>query len=246
MEDAVGVHQQGGGGGVDLAVGLEGGVLVGEHLHPGVGHGAGGGGAVQLVGHGAGGAPRPGDVAGPGAQHRAVGALGPAGAEFGHRAALGGPNDAVGLGGDEGLVVQGQQDVGFHKLGLDGGGPDGEDGLPGEDGGALGHGPDVAGKAEVLQILQEFRGEAPLAPEVFDVLLVKAEVLDVVDDLGKPGGDGEAAPVGDAAEEHVKVAHPVLQAGLEVAVAHGQLVEVEQHGVIDVVSHAENPSHCKC
>ena len=45
------------------------------------------------------------------------------------------------------------------ELGLDGGGPDGEDGLPGEDGGALGDGPDVPGEAEGFQVLQELRGE---------------------------------------------------------------------------------------
>ncbi len=235
MEDAVGVHQQGGGGGVDLAVGLEGGVLVGEHLHPGVGHGAGGGGAVQLVGHGAGGAPRPGDVAGSGPQNRAVGALGPAGAELGHRGALGGPDDPVGLGGDEGLVVQGQQDIGLHKLGLDGGGADGEDGLPGEDGGALGHGPDVAGEAEALQIVQKFRGEAPLAPEVFDVLHVKVQVQNVVDQLVQARADGKAPLVRHVPEEHVEIGHPVLKARLEIAVAHGQLVEVTEHGHVQLL-----------
>ena len=37
---------------------------------------------------------------------RPVRPLGPAGAELGHGPALGGPDDAVGLGGDEGLMVQ--------------------------------------------------------------------------------------------------------------------------------------------
>ena len=125
-----------------------------------------GGGAVHLVGHGAGGAGAAGDIAGPGAQQSAVGPLGPAGAELGHWPALGGPDDAVGLGGDEGLVVEGQQDVGLDKLGLNGGGADGEDGLPGEDGGALGHGPDVAGEAEGQQIVQKFLAEHALGAQV--------------------------------------------------------------------------------
>ena len=107
----------------------------------------------MLVGHGAGGGGAAGDVAGPGTQQSAVGAVGPAGAEFRHRAALSGPDDAVGLGGDEALVVEAQQHKGLNKLGLDGGGPNSEDGLAGEDGGALGHSPDVAGKAEGAQII---------------------------------------------------------------------------------------------
>ncbi len=196
LEHVVGVHQQGGGVGVELAVGLEGGVLVGEHLHPGVGHGAAGGGAVELVGHGAGGAGAAGDIGGPGAQHGAVRPLGPAGAELGHRPALGRPDDAVGLGGDEGLVVQAQQHEGLDKLGLDGGGADGENGLPGEDGRALRHRPDVAGKAEVAQIVQKLLAEAALAAQIGDVLLVKVQLLDIVDDLLQAGGDGKAAPVG--------------------------------------------------
>ena len=60
----------------------------------------------MLVGHGAGGAGAAGDVGGPGAQDGAVRPLGPAGAELGHRTALRRPDDAVGLGGDEALVVQ--------------------------------------------------------------------------------------------------------------------------------------------
>ena len=138
-------------------------------------------------------------------------------------------------------MVQGQQQVGFDELGLDGGGAHGEDGLPGEDGGALRDGPDVAGKPEVPQVLQKFRGEAALAPQVFEILLLEPEVLDVIDHLLQPRGDGKTAAVGDVAEKYVEVADPVLQAGLEIAVAHGELVEIEQHRVVDVVLHNGEP-----
>ena len=57
------------------------------------------------------------------------------------------------------------------------------------------------------------------------------------DDLGQPGGDGKAAPVRDGAEENVKVAHPAAQAGLEIAVAHGQLVVVAEHGQVGSFFH---------
>ena len=209
-QHVVGVHQQGGVVGVQLTVGLEGGVLVGEHLHPGVGHGAGGGGAVPLVGHGAGGGGTAGDVAGPGAQQGAVRPLGPAGAELRHRPALGGPDDAVGLGGDQTLVVQGEEKEGLDKLSLDGGGTDGEDGLVGEDRGALGDGPDVAGELELPEEGQKLLAEAALGAQIGHILLVKAQLLDVLHHLGQTGRDGKAPLVRDGAVEHVKVADTVL------------------------------------
>ena len=162
---------------------------------------------------------------------------GPAGAELGHRTALRRPDDAVGLGSDEALVVQAQQHEGLDELGLDGRGPHGEDGLPREDGGALRHGPDVAGETELAQIVQEGLGKAALGAEVGDVLLVKAQLLDILDDLGQPRRYSKASLVRDRAEEHVKVADALAQSGLEVPVAHGELIEVAQHGQICLFFH---------
>ena len=192
----------------------------------------------HLVGHSAGGAGAAGDIAGPGPQQSTVRTLSPAGAKLRHCPALGGPNDTVRLGGDEGLVIQGQQQVGFDELGLDGGGPDGEDGLPGEDGGTLGHGPDVASETELQQELEKFLAEQTLGAQKVYILGVKVQVLDISDDLLQPCGNGEAAPVGHVAEEHVEVADPVGQPSLEIAVAHSQLIEIEEHGVVDVVLHS--------
>ena len=141
--------------GIDLAVGLERLVLAVKHLHPGVGHGAAGGDAVELVGDGAGRSPAAADVCGPGAGDGAVGALGPAGAELQHRAPLGRPDDPVGLGGNQALMVDRQQGEGLDQLGLDGRCPHRHHRLPGKDRRALRHRPDVAGKPEIPQILQK-------------------------------------------------------------------------------------------
>ena len=214
--------------GIDLAVGLKGLVLAGEHLHPGVGHGASGGHAEDPVREGAGRALAPADVGGPGAGDGGVRPLGPAGAELQHRAALRRPDDAVCLGGDEALVVQAQQGEGLDELGLDGRGPDRQDRLPGEDGRPLGDGPDVAGELEMPQVVQKFLGEKPLAPEVPDVLLGEVEVLHIVDELVQTRADGEAAVVRHVPEEDVKIGDPVLIPGLQIAVAHGELVEIAE------------------
>ena len=126
-------------------------------------------------------------------------------------------------------MVQGQQDKGLHKLGLDGRGADRQNGLAGEDRGALGHGPDVAGKLKVQQILQKLLAEAALAAEIFHVLLVKGQVLDILHHLGQARGDGKTALVGHRAVEHVEIADPVLQSRLKIAVGHGQLIKITQH-----------------
>ena len=167
--------------------------------------------------------------------------MGPAGAKFRHRPALRRPNDTVGFGGNQGLVVQGEQQEGFDKLGLDSGCPNSEQGLAGEYGGALRHGPDVAGKPEVPEEVEELLAEAALAPKIAQVLLVKAQLLDILDDLGQAGGQGKAALVGDRAIEHVKIADPVGQPGLEVAVGHRQLVEVAEHGQVGLCFHLRKP-----
>ena len=137
-------------------------------------------------------------------------------------------------------MVQGEEDERLHKLGLDGGGPDGEDGLAGEHRGALRDSPDVAGESKVLQKGQEFLTEAPLAPQIGRVLLIEAQLLDVLHHLGQAGGDGKSPLVGDGAVEHVEVTDAVLQAGLEVAVGHGQLVEVAEHGQVRFRFHRES------
>ena len=137
--------------------------------------------------------------------------------------------------------VQGQQQIGLHELGLNGRGPHGENGFPGEDGGALRYGPDVPGEVEGAQILQKLLREGVLGAQVGNVLLVEVEVPDVGDHLLQAGGNGEAAAVGDTAEKDIEIADLIGHAGLKIAVAHGQLVEVGEHGVVDVMLHRDGP-----
>ena len=231
-----GVHQQHRVGGIGLAVSDKGVVLRVEHLYPGVGHGPCGGNAVDLVGNGAGGTCAAADKGGPGSGHGAGDALGPAGTEFQHGAAVSRPADAVGLGGDQALVVKLQQQIGLQQLGLNGRGADSKDRFPGEDRRALRHGPDVAGKLEIPQVVEKGLVKDASAPEIVNVLLVKVQILNIVDDLLQPGRNGEAAAVRYLPEEYVKIGHAILHTAHKVAVAHCKLVKIAQHGQIDAVS----------
>ena len=123
-------------------------------------------------------------------------------------------------------MVEFQQQIGLHKLGLDCGRAHGEHGLHREDGRPLGHGPDVAREAEVFQVVEKVLPENAAAAEIGDVLLVKVQLLHVVHDLLQPCRDGVAARVGHVAEKHVEIADAILHAVGKVAVAHGQFIEI--------------------
>ena len=92
----------------------------------------------------------------------------------------------------------------------------------------------VAGEAEVPQIVQEFLAEQVSPAEIGDILLGEVQVLDVVDQLLQTCRDGEAAAIGHLAEKHVEIGDALLAAGLKVAVAHGQLIEVTEHGHVQL------------
>ena len=129
-------------------------------------------------------------------------------------------------------MIDAQQGVGLNELGLGGGGPDGHQGLAGEARRPLGHCPDVPGKPEMAQVIQEVLLEQVLAPQVVDVLLAEVQILDVLYQLLQPRRNGEAALVGHPAEENVEVGDALLHPLAEVAVGHGHLIEVEQHGQV--------------
>ncbi len=141
-------------------------------------------------------------------------------------------------------MVDAQKQIGLHELGLDGRGPDGDDGLLGEDRGALGDGPDVAGKAEISEVGKKFLAEHLPAPEIGDVLLGKVQILNVVHDLFQSCGNGEAAAVGALAEEEIEVGNAVAIAAGEVALAHGQLIKIAEHGEVEFFS-LEHRDHLK-
>ena len=183
------------------------------------------------------------DVGSPGAQNGGVRALRPAGTEFQHRPALGSPDNPVGLGGDQALVVDAQQEIRLNELGLNGRCPDGDNRLIGEDRRALGDGPDIAGELKVRQILQKFLAEHIPAAQVLDVLRTEVQVLNILDDLLQTCRNGKSAAIGALPEEQVKIGNTVAVTGGKITLTHGQLIIVTQHGEIQLVidNHTRSP-----
>ena len=232
LQGVVGVHQERGIVGVQLAIGAEGLVFVVKHLHPGVGHGAAGRHTVHGVGEGAGSTGSTADVGRAGADDSAVRTLSAAGAKLQHGAALSSPDDAVGLGGDQALMIDGQQQVGFNQLRLNGGSLDGQDGLVGEDGRAFRDSVDITGEFEVAQIIQEGLVKVTLGAQVGDVIIGEVQLLDVFHDLLQAGRDGKAAAVRHGTVEYVKHHILLVEAVAEITVAHRDLIKVKEHGQI--------------
>ena len=152
-----------------------------------------------------------------------------AGTELHDRAASGGTHNAVGLGSDQTLVVERNQQQGLQQLALNSRALDRNDGLLREDGHTLFDGPDVAVQLEVFEISQELFVKRVGGAQIFDVLFGKFQMVDGVDELLQARHDGVAATIGHAAEEHVKDGDLVYVPLVEIAGRHSQLVEI-RHG----------------
>ena len=63
----------------------------------------------------------------------------------------------------------------------------------------------------------------------------KVQIFNVVDQLVETRCDGVAAAVGNGAEINVEIGNAILEPSLQVAIAHGQLVKVAEHGHIELL-----------
>jgi hypothetical protein len=126
-------------------------------------------------------------------------------------------------------MVEREQEEGFHQLRLDGGRADGHDRLAREDRRALGHGPDVAHKMKMAQIVEEALAELVFGAQIGDIVIRKMQVLQILHRLLQPRRNGEAAVVRHVAEKDVEIDDAVLQSALIIPVAHRELVKVAEH-----------------
>ena len=88
---------------------------------------------------------------------------------------------------------------------------------------------------EVCKIVEEFLAEDTSPAQVVDVLLVKVQILDIVDQLVEAGGNGVPASVRHRAEINVEIGNAILEPCFQVTIAHSQLVEVAEHGHIELL-----------
>ena len=182
----------------------------------------------HFAGEHVGGADTAGDHGGSGAVDSRVRSLGPAQAELHDAVALGRVDDALGLGGDQALVVDDVEQGRLHQLGLHDGGDDLHQGFPGEYDGALGDRVDIAGKAELMEIVQKVFLKHVQAAQIFDLVVGKMQVLNVLDHLFQPGADSEAVAVGIGAVKHIKDHRLVGVFFFKIPLHHGQLIQVGQ------------------
>ena len=234
LQHVVGVDQQRAVIGIMLCVSGERFVLGVEQLHPGVGHGAQRGDAVFGFADRAGRAGNAADVGCPRAEDGRGCAVGSAGTEFHDRPAFRSPHDAVRLRGDQALVGDQQQRHRLDELRLDRGASDHDDGFVGEHRRALGHRPDVAGEFEMTQVIQEFVAESLLFQER-QIVFRELDVLQIVDEGFEACRDDVAAVFGISAVEQVEINDLIAHPFQKIAVCHGQLVKVGEHGEVLLV-----------
>ena len=170
MERVIGVDEQGAIVRVFARVGTEGVQLAVEKLDPAVRHGAQRGDTEIALADRTGRADTATDISGARTVYSAIEALCPAGAEFHHTAALSGAHDAVGLGGDQALMIDAQQQHRLDELRLNDRAAHDNDRLAGENGCPLRDSPNIAGKLEMPQIIKKCLAES-VTSQCIEILL---------------------------------------------------------------------------
>ena len=194
-----------------------------------MGHGTAGIDTVQLIGNRTRRSVTATDIGRSGAKDRRIRTLCAAGTEFHHGTSLRGAADAVCLRCDQALVVNAQKDIGFQELGLNGCSAYSQDRLFGKNGSPLRNSPDIAGKAEVCQIIQKFLGEQIASPQVVNILLGKMQRFHIFDNLFQACGDCKSAAIGTLPEKNIEIADPVLVPLCQISVTHCELVKITKH-----------------
>ena len=206
-------------------------------LYEGMRHGTGGRNAARKFAIDVRGGCDPADVSRAGAVVSGISAVGTAGAKFQHRATSSSVDDTRCFGRDERLVVQGEEEIGFDDVAVNQRCAHAEERRVGEDDATFRHRPDVASEVEIGEIVKEGVAEHALAAQESDVFFVEAQVLQVIQHLAESGEDGVTPAIRDFTEEVVKVGNFVLPTFVEMALRHGQFVEVGQEGA--VINHGD-------
>ena len=133
------------------------------------------------------------------------------------------------------MVDEGEQRR-LDELRLPQGRAHGDYGFAGEHHRPFGHRLDVAGEPEIFERREELLAEDAERREIGDVLRRKVQLAYILDRLLETRRHrvGVAAP---AAVKEVERRAAHVHAALEIAVRHGQLIEVGEHGEIALTAH---------
>lgn len=122
-------------------------------------------------------------------------------------------------------MVHLQQNGRLNKLGVDQGRNHGNNGFVGVHNGPLRKGVHIPFKPKFRQIFQEFFSKQPLTAQIFNVLPVKMQILNIFHDLFQAAEDGKTAIVRILSIEYVKSYFCILILIPKIAVAHGHFIK---------------------
>ncbi len=208
-------------------IGPEGFNLSGEAGDEGMGHGPSGWNTIDFASQHIAGGGNPSNVTTAGHLHPGVHAVGATQREIADDPALGSRYAPRCLGGDERLKVNLVDDKGLYSLGLHHRTGNLEDGLLWEEDSPFGYGPHVARKPHLGQRVEEVLVKDAGEPQVLDVTLREAPLFQITQHLLQAGAYHVSTVRGCGAHMQTE-GGPARHAVLEVALGHGQLVQVGQ------------------
>ena len=228
LDGVVGIDQERRSVGVGAGVGLEGVGFVLEALHIGVGHRPGDRDPEPLPCEDVTGRVEAGEVARPSGLQPGLAPVRPPEAELDQPSPLRSLDAPRGLRGDQRLDVHAVDDERLDELSLDERRGHLEHRLGREEDRPLGHRAYVSAEPEPPQPLQERRTKQSRRLEERKLVFAEPKPLEIVERVLDPGRDEVAPPVREAAAVELKRRLPLGHPLREIALAHRQLVEVEE------------------
>lgn len=92
--------------------------------------------------------------------------------------------------------------------------------------------PHIAGKFEMLEIIEEFLAENMAGAQIFNIVVIKMQVPKIIYQLFHTGHDCESAVIRHFAEKHIEIADRIFISLGKIAVGHRQLIKIGEHGQI--------------
>ncbi len=171
------------------------------------------------------------DIAGTRCQQPRLGAMGAAQPEIDQQLAGCGQRHARRLGRNQRLEVQDVDQPGLDILRLRQGRGHPKDWLVSEEDRTLGHRMDIAGEAEIRQIVDQALPETPAAPHPVEVVWGNAQVFQEIEGLFEPSGDQKATALRQLADKEFEHRSRCL-AFLHIRLHHRQLIKVGQQELV--------------